>query len=97
MAQFELNIYGENDEILKTFATDKVRWGVYLEAAKLNEEIRAMDAAEQFAVIGQFMSKIFPALTAAELELADGDDVMNTFRQLIRKANKIAGGNSKNV
>lgn len=97
MAQFELNIYGENDEILKTFATDKVRWGVYLEAAKLNEEIRAMDAAEQFAVIGQFMSKIFPALTAAELELADGDDVMNTFKQLIRKANKIAGGNAKNA
>jgi hypothetical protein len=97
VAQFEMNIYGENDEILKTFATDKVRWGVYLEAAKLNEEIRAMDAAEQFAVIGQFMSKIFPALTAAELELADGDDVMNTFKQLIRKANKIAGGNAKNA
>ena len=97
MAQFELNIYGEDDEILKTYATDKVRWGVYLEAAKLNEEIRAMDAAEQFAVIGQFMSKIFPALTAAELELADGDDVMNTFKQLIKKANKIAGGNAKNA
>ena len=97
MAQFELNIYGENDEVLKTYATEKVRWGVYLEAAKLNEEIKTMDAAEQFCVINQFMSKIFPALTDAELELADGDDVLNTFKQLIRKANKIAGGNAKNV
>lgn len=97
MAQFELNIYGENDEILKTYATEKVRWGVYLEAAKLNEEIVEMDAAEKFNVINQFMGKIFPALTDAELELADGDDVMNTFKQLIRKANKIAGGNGKNV
>ena len=97
MAQFELNIYGENDEILKTYATERVRWGVYLEAAKLNEEIAHLDAVEQFAVINQFMGKIFPALTDAELELADGDDVMNTFKQLIRKANKIAGSNSKNV
>lgn len=91
MAQFELNIYGENDEILKTFATEKVRWGVYLQAAKLNEEIGGMDATEKFGVINAFMSKIFPTLTAEELELADGDDVMNTFKQLLRKANKIAG------
>lgn len=97
MAQFELNIYGENDEILKKYATEKVRWGVYLEAAKLNEEMRGMDAAEQLAVINQFMSKIFPSLTTDELELADADDVMNTFRQLIRKANKIAGNNAKNA
>jgi hypothetical protein len=97
VAQFELNIYGENDEILKTYATDKVRWGVFLEAAKLNEEIGAMDAAEQFGVISAFMCKIFPTLTDADLELADGDDVMNTFKQLLRKANKIAGGNSKNA
>ena len=97
MAQFELNIYGDNDEILKTYATEKVRWGVYLEAAKLNEEIATMDALEQFQVINQFMGKIFPTLTDAELELADADDVMNTFKQLIRKANKIAGGNSKNA
>ena len=97
MAQFELSIYGEGDEVLKKYATDKVRWGVYLEAAKLNEEMKDMEAAEQFAVINTFMSKIFPALTDDELELADADDVMNTFKQLIRKANKIAGGNSKNA
>lgn len=96
MAQFELNIYGEDDEILKTYATDKVRWGVYLQAAKLNEEMRDMDAVEQFGVVNSFMSKIFPALTNEELELADADDVMNTFRQLLKKANKIAGG-SKNA
>ena len=97
MAQFELNIYGENDEVLKTFATDRVRWGVYLEAVKLNEEISDMSAAEQFDVINAFISKIFPNLTDAELEMADAGDVMNTFRQLVRKANKIAGGNGKNA
>lgn len=97
MAQFELNIYGEDDEILKTYATDKVRWGVYLQAAKLNEEMSGMDAVEQFGVVNSFMSKIFPTLTSEELELADADDVMNTFKQLLRKANKIAGGNSKNA
>jgi hypothetical protein len=56
-----------------------------------------MDAIEQFAVINQFMGKIFPALTEADIALADGDDVLNTFKQLMRKANKIAGGNPKNA
>ncbi len=97
MAQFELNIYGENDEILKTFATEKVRWGVYLQAANLNEELASMDAVEQFGAVNAFMTKIFPTLTSEELDLADADDVMNTFRQLLKKANKIAGGNSKNA
>lgn len=37
MAQFELNIYGENDEIINKFETDKVRWGIYMEAVNISE------------------------------------------------------------
>ena len=95
MAQFELNIYGNNDEIVKQFATDKVRWGVFMQAFELQDEIENMSQAEQFGMINKFVKKIFPELTDKDLENADIDDVMNTFKQLLNKANKI-GGNSKN-
>jgi hypothetical protein len=52
--------------------------------------------AKQFEIINGFVKKIFPELTDNDLENADIDDVMNIFRQLINKANKI-GGKSKNV
>ncbi len=96
MAQFELNIYGNNDEIVKTYATDKVRWGVFMQALKLQDAIEGLSNVEQFDAINQFVKKIFPTLTDDDLQAADGEDVINTFKQLLRKANSI-GGKSKNA
>lgn len=96
MAQFELNIYGNNDEILKTYATDHVRFGVLIEAVKLSENFKAMSEVEQFEIIVPLVKKIFPELTDEDLEKADYEDVFNTFGQLMKKADKI-GGNSKNA
>lgn len=96
MAVFELNIYGKDDEIINTFTTDKVRWGVFLQALEVQEGMEKLSPAEQFDTINRFVKKIFPELTDKDLENADIDDVMNTFRQLINKANKL-GGKSKNV
>lgn len=95
MAQFELNIYGNNDEIIKSFQTDKVRWGVYMQALELQEGLADKSAADQFKLINAFVKKIFPDLTDADLDNADGDDVINTFKQLLNKAKNI-GSNSKN-
>ena len=97
MAQFELNIYGNNDEIIKRFETDKVRWGIFMQALEVAETIDKKSAAEQFEVINKFVKKIFPDITDADLENADVDDVMNTFKQLIAKAGKIGGGDRKNA
>lgn len=96
MAAFELNIYGKDDEIIKTFATDKVRWGVYLQALEVNESLGEQSAREQFEIINGFVKKIFPDLTDKDLENADVSDVLNTFKQLINKAKKL-GANSKNA
>lgn len=96
MAVFELNIYGKDDEIINTFSTDKVRWGVFLQALDVQESLDNQSPAKQFEIINGFVKKIFPELTDNDLENADIDDVMNIFRQLINKANKI-GGKSKNV
>lgn len=97
MSKFELNIYGEQDEILKQYETDHVRWGVFLKAIKLQDEIKNKDADTQFKAISEFVKSIFVGLTDEEIEKADGFDVMNTFNQLLSAAKKISGGNSKNA
>ena len=64
MAKFELNTYGKNDEILVTFETDRVRWGVFAQALKLADDLEKMSAEQQFAAIGEFVKKIFTSLTS---------------------------------
>jgi hypothetical protein len=92
MAKYELKIYGENDEIIKTYATDNVMWGFYLEAVKASEEIESMTTAEKFEMINSFVKRLFVGLTDEELATgASGDDVLNVFNQLMRKARTIGG------
>ena len=43
MARFELNIYGQDDEIIKTYKADRVRYGVTLEALKAAEQPLVID------------------------------------------------------
>lgn len=94
MAKFELSIYGENDEVLRKFETDHVRWGVFLQAVKLQEAIKDKSAAEQLLAASQIVKSIFVGMTDEDLERADGADVINTFKQLTAAAQGIDG--SKN-
>ena len=96
MAQFELNIYDENDEIVKRFEAERVRWGIFVQAVELEESLKGAKAGDMISAINGFVKKIFPAITDEDLENADVDDVMHTFKQLLAKAMKI-GGNQKNV
>jgi hypothetical protein len=95
MAQFELNIYDENDDIVKHFATDRVRWGIFVQALELEESLKSASAADMISAVNAFVKKIFPSLTDEDLMDADVDDVLNTFKQLLAKAKKI-GVNGKN-
>ena len=96
MAQFELNIYGAGDEVVKSFETERVRWGIFVQALELEESLKNASARDMISAVNEFVKKIFPDLTDADLENADVDDVMNTFKQLLAKAKKIGGG-SKNL
>ena len=97
MAKFELSIYGENDELIKKYETNHVRWGVFLQALKLQEEIKERPIGEKINAIGKFVKSIFPGITDEELEKADGMDIINTFNQLVSAVGGISGGNSKNA
>ena len=96
MAMFSLNIYGNDDEIVKTYSTNKVRWGVFMQAIEMQEGLEEKTPAEQLSMVSMFMKKLFPEITDAELECADMGDVFNTFKQIVNKANQIGAGNSKN-
>ena len=63
MSAFELRVYGPEDEILKNFATDRIRWGVFLQAVGMHEEIAQKNPAEQYALIGEFIKKLFPVIS----------------------------------
>ena len=100
MAKFELKTYGENDEIRREFETDHVRWGVYLQAVKLQKEIEDKSEIEQILAMSDIVCSIFPGLTPEEIEFADSEDIINTFKQLTNKANVLTPGaadNSKNA
>ena len=96
MAQFELKIYDENNEVVKHFETDVVRWGIFIQALELEESLKGASTGKMICSINEFIKKIFPAITDEDLDNADVDDVMNTFKQLLAKAGKI-GATSKNV
>lgn len=93
MAKFELNIYGENDEIIKKYETDHIRYGVLMQALELEEKLNKKSQLEQIKAANIIVKKVFHGLTDDELMLADVGDVLNTFAQVQQQANAIGGSN----
>lgn len=91
MAKFELNIYGENDEIIKRYETDHIRFGILLEALEFDEKSEKMSKADQIKGANAIVKRIFYGLTDAELANADIEDVFNTYKQVLQQALKIGG------
>ena len=98
MAKFVLNIYGDNDEVLKKYETDHIRYGVLMQAVKLKEDTDDKSQLEQFEAANQIVKSVFKGLTDDDLMLADVGDVMSTFRQVTAQAKNIksSGGAEKN-
>lgn len=97
MAKFELNIYGENDEIIKKYETDHIRYGVLMQALELEEQTADKPVAEQIKAANAIVKRVFHGLTDDELMLADLEDVMNTYAQVTKQAENIGGaGAAKN-
>lgn len=95
MSAFELKIYGENDEVLKTFSTDRIRWGVFLQAIESHEAIAGLKPQEQYALVDEFVKKLFPGITDDEIKKAEAQDVLNLFWMLVGKVNRIGVGAKK--
>lgn len=96
MAKFSLNIYGESDEIIKTYETDKIRFGVLIKALEVSDKKHDISNAEFLKEATSIVKSIFVGLTDAELMQAEMSDVLSTFGQIIAMSSKINGGSSKN-
>ena len=97
MAKYELSIYGENDEVIKKHETNVCPWGLYVEAADLQEQLTDKTAKEQMQAVEYILKSVFCNLTDEELKHADTEDVMNTFLQIVSGGQAIKGGGIKNV
>lgn len=93
MARFDLNIYGKDDEIIKSFSTSHLRWGLLVSAVDLQERIKDDSAEEQIKAINEFMLEVFPGMTEEDLRYADSMDVMNVFAQIGKLTGKLNGKN----
>ena len=82
MAIVSLIIYGDDDEILKTFSKNRVRWGLIVKAVELSERIEADDVTttEQIKLLNDFVLSVFPTMTQSDVEMADINDIKNVFK-----------------
>lgn len=97
MAKFELPIYGENDEVVKEYKTDIVKFGILEDAIKISEETKGGTAQEQLKAITPILQRVFKGLTEEQLKDADLFNVFNVFKQIISLAHGLNGaGTEKN-
>ena len=94
MARFELNVYGENDEIQKTYATDKARYGAFEEAIKFLEETEGKTEVERnllaIPMLKKFIMKLFPTITEDEIRLCELSDIISLSYQVSKMASPMA-------
>nr|DAJ98140.1 MAG TPA: hypothetical protein [Caudoviricetes sp.] len=91
MAKFELPIYGENDEIIKTYETDHIRWKLFVRAAAIkdNEMENDKSESEDLEQISDLLKDVFCGLTDEDLDNADFFDIINTFNQIAKIGDSI--------
>ena len=96
MALVELNIYGDDNEIIKTFSTSLIRWGLIVKAVELEEKMNDPNVTnkDQIQLLNDFIIAVFPTMTQSEVELADINDIKNVFKIVSNMSGEI---DTKNV
>lgn len=87
-----LNLYDENDEVIKTVEKSVVKWGVMKKAIKLGKSMDVEDFEEaDFDKISQFVCEVFDnKVTVKELEdSADMQDVFSVFKAVTNRASAL--------
>lgn len=92
-----LTIYDEQDEIIQSFSTSRIRWGIIEDVVDLTEKLEGKSEREAIQAMGQFIQLVFPKLTKELLRQADVSDIKLCFQQIISVVKDIEGNNEKNV
>jgi hypothetical protein len=96
MAKYELNIYN-NDNVEKTYKAERCPWGLYVEAADVQEHLKSMTGKEIMQAIESIMVQLFDGLTKEEMQRADGGEVMSLFAQVVSNNATKSGKAIKNA
>lgn len=89
MAKFELPIYGETDEIIKTYETDHIRWKLFIRAAAIKDNEMKNGKSDDIEQISDLLKDVFCGLTDEDLDNADFFDIINTFNQIAKIGDSI--------
>ena len=92
-----LTIYDEQDEIIQSFSTSRIRWGIIEDVVDLSEKLAGKSEREAIQAMGQFIQLVFPKLTKELLRQADVSDIKLCFQQIVSVVKNIEGNNEKNV
>ena len=92
MARFELNIYGKDDEIVKTYETERLKYGTLLQALKIAEKFDDMTNAQFVEAAQGIVKSVFVGITDEEIQCADAHDVVSIYQQVARASGGVEGG-----
>lgn len=93
---FSLNILGENDKVVKTYETSKIKYGLIEDMVMLTKELDGKSELEQFALMKPLLKNMFAGLTDEELRDVDFIEVIQVIKNLMSVANNGFGVNEKN-
>lgn len=93
---FKLNILGENDKVVKTYETSKIKYGLIEDMVSLSKELEGKSEFEQFKLMKPLLKTMFVGLTDEELRNVDFIEILEVVKQLMKIASEGFGVEEKN-
>lgn len=96
MALFKLNVYGANDEIIKSYATSKLKYGLIEDFVCLAKDLDNKPQLEQFQLMKPIIKNLFMGITDEELRNVDVIEVVQVITSLFNEVSEGFGVEEKN-
>lgn len=96
MALFKLNVYGENDKIIKSYETSRIRYGLIEDFISLSKKLDGKSEIEQFQLMKPILKTLFVGITDEELRDVDFREVTDVILSMFKTVNSGFGSDEKN-
>lgn len=83
---FTLNILGENDAVVKTYKTSKIKYGLIEDMVILSKELEGKNEFQQFSLMKPLLKNMFTGITDEELRNVDFLEVLAVIKNLMNVA-----------
>lgn len=96
MALFELKVYGADDEIIKTYTTHRIKYGLIEDFIDLSKDLEGKNQLQQFALMKPILKTLFPGITDEDLREVDFVEVSQVILKLYDVVKNGYGSEEKN-